>query len=259
VIGTRTADLYPFEQTQWFPPGDEETARISLAKPFIFLQKKYSGITVHSDGYISLQTAHDPLSSQSVLIKNSEPLIGVFICDVETGGLGRVYYERATSNSTLLSAFEQSIHSFFNDQISISELVVVTWSGVRCSNTHADKTSTFQLLLGTDTYDINSYAYFLYHTLECTITDSPSSAFSQVGFSDVNFTYSLLPGTNASESLNFSHYYYDSGGSGGYKLLSEVGSISEHALALRRLSNVAQPGLWAFRVDGPTVQSGEAA
>ena len=31
---------------------------------------------------------------------------------------------------------------------------------------------------------------------------------------------------------------------------------SEQALLLQRLSNVAVPGLWVFRVDGPSVVSG---
>ena len=31
---------------------------------------------------------------------------------------------------------------------------------------------------------------------------------------------------------------------------------SEQALLLQTLSNVAEPGLWVFRVDGPSVVSG---
>ena len=33
----------------------------------------------------------------------------------------------------------------------------------------------------------------------------------QAGFSDGNYSYSLLPGTNASDNFNFSLYFLDSG------------------------------------------------
>ena len=41
-----------------------------------------------------------------------------------------------------------------------------------------------------------------------------------------------------------------------YDPSSDSGSRSAQALSLQRVSNVAQPGLWAFRVDGTSIQSG---
>ena len=42
----------------------------------------------------------------------------------------------------------------------------------------------------------------------------------------------------------------------GYSPSSENSSRSERALSLQDLSNVAESGLWVFRVDGATIQSG---
>ena len=41
-----------------------------------------------------------------------------------------------------------------------------------------------------------------------------------------------------------------------YNLSSEAATTEERALALERLSNVAEPGLWVFRVDTATILSG---
>ena len=41
-----------------------------------------------------------------------------------------------------------------------------------------------------------------------------------------------------------------------YDPSSETGGRPAQALSLQRLSNVAEPGLWAFRVDGTAIQSG---
>ena len=41
-----------------------------------------------------------------------------------------------------------------------------------------------------------------------------------------------------------------------YNLSSEAATTEEHALALERLSNVAEPGLWVFRIDTATILSG---
>ena len=41
-----------------------------------------------------------------------------------------------------------------------------------------------------------------------------------------------------------------------YDPSSEAGDRPAQALSLQRLSNVAEPGLWAFRVDGTSIESG---
>ena len=64
--------------------------------------------------------------------------------------------------------------------------------------------------------------------------------FSQVGFSDGNFSYSLLPGTNASNSFNYSYYYLDSGYNYEYVRAASFGTAfvklnTFHTLLLFRL------------------------
>ena len=52
---------------------------------------------VHSDGYISLQTipvtSSGSASGATTLLPISDPVIAVFLSDVDTSGTGQIYYE----------------------------------------------------------------------------------------------------------------------------------------------------------------------
>ncbi|CAI8054869.1 Fibrillin-1, partial [Geodia barretti] len=250
VLVTRAADLLPYDTHQQLPVGNEEAAQIPLTKPFVFLEQNYSALTVHSDGYISLQT-----TGSSPASKESDPVISVYLSDVDTSGIGQIYYGLETNNSYFLSQFELLVLIYFTNSFSPRELVVVTWSGVGYYQNGTDQTNTFQAVLATD--GSSSYVYFLYKNLEWIYGSDTHANLPPVGFTDHTITYTLLPGTNYTNILDFNHYYLDSAKGTAYILSSETGTTSEHALALERLSNVAQQGLWIFRVDSSPIQSAD--
>jgi hypothetical protein len=148
----------------------------------------------------------------TALYSSSGPVVGVFLTDVDTSGMGDVYYRLVTNDSVLFQNVTQSVQTFFSASFSPSQLLLVTWSDVGYYNNRTDMTNTFQAVLATDGSE--SYSFLLYSTLEWTGADSNSSAASedlpQVGFTDGDSSFSVLPGTNATDGLNFSYHYLDS-------------------------------------------------
>ena len=67
-------------------------------------------------------------------------LIAPFWADVDTRGIGSIYY-RLTSNQTLLNRFSMDISSFFAGQVTFSPqiLFIATWFEVGYYNMHTDK------------------------------------------------------------------------------------------------------------------------
>ena len=73
-------------------------------------------------------------------LNETERIIAPYWADVDTTGIGTIYY-RQTNDSTLLTRAINEIRAAFprSQDVVITNLLIVTWDGVGYYNSHTDK------------------------------------------------------------------------------------------------------------------------
>ena len=126
-------------------------------------------IQIHTNGYISLEKtgsgsgsgfgsgsgsgSGSGFGSTSGLVSkteivtlfwNIEPLIGLFLSDVDTTGVGNVSY-RLSNTASEYTSLEQTVQSYFNRSFIPSHLLIATWSDVGYYSGQTDQVGKLSL------------------------------------------------------------------------------------------------------------------
>lgn len=225
------ADLYPYgvNQDQSLPrENDISSAEVQLNTPITFYGTEYSTLYVNDNGIVSFLT--EVPSFFSAPFPLTYPIMAPLYSDVDTRGVGRVFY-RETQEPSLLARFEQTVGANFaaGSSFRARSLFVATWEGVGYYERKADRRNTFQLVVGSDTG--RAYAMLLYPRggVQWVQAEPKSPA---------------LPDAKAQAGFMAGD---------GRRFTALRGSGTDHVVNLDKMSNTAVPGQWLYQISGDEV------
>ena len=140
-------------------PGREDaaSAEVRLAVPIKFFQREHNSIFVNENGLVSFLT--EISTFYSVQFPMEYPIIAPFYADIDTRGVGQVYW-RASSLPEDTSRAANLVQQYYQGNFSPKEVLVVTWDQVGYYEEQTDKTNMVQLILASD--GLRTFAVFLY-------------------------------------------------------------------------------------------------
>jgi receptor-type tyrosine-protein phosphatase Q/CUB/sushi domain-containing protein len=143
-----------------FPSNDDEYTSINLNLPFVFYGTPYNKTFINNNGVISFLAPVSNYTPESFPL--NIPIIAPFWADVDTRGVGTVWY-RLTSDASTVMNVREKVSSYFSDDPNFlpNEVLIVSWAAVgyyNYSNIH--KNNTFQCILASD--GDTSYVLFLF-------------------------------------------------------------------------------------------------
>ncbi|KAL1423396.1 hypothetical protein MTO96_021153 [Rhipicephalus appendiculatus] len=225
------ADLYPYgvNQDQSLPrENDISSAEVQLNTPITFYGTEYSTLYVNDNGIVSFLT--EVPSFFSAPFPLTYPIMAPLYSDVDTRGVGRVFY-RETQEPSLLARFEQTVGANFaaGSTFRARSLFVATWEGVGYYERKSDRRNTFQLVVGSDTG--RAYAMLLYPRggVQWVQAEPKSPA---------------LPDAKAQAGFMAGD---------GRRFTALRGSGTDHVVNLDKMSNTAVPGQWLYQISGNEV------
>ncbi|XP_043227529.1 nidogen-like isoform X1 [Amphibalanus amphitrite] len=163
VHGIPKSEFFPYGAEVYddvLPKKDEiSSPELKFTTPLLFYKQEYNGAYINSNGLLSFMT--ELPNFYNVPFPLDYPLIAPLYSDVDTRGAGDVFY-RVTYEEDELRRFDERIARYFSGGASFQsqELLVATWDGVGYYNSRADKTNTFQLVLGWNGRE--TFVQFLY-------------------------------------------------------------------------------------------------
>ncbi|XP_011409624.1 PREDICTED: CUB and sushi domain-containing protein 1-like [Amphimedon queenslandica] len=215
--------------------GDDMTASIRLSLPFTFYNTTYTELFVSTNGAISL--GDDSSSLVNVQFPQDmmdQPLIAPYLADVDTTGIGNVYYRHSNAAADLEYANEFIRNTGTFASSSASQIVVVTWDSVGYYRSKTNKVNTFQCILGWNAQE--SFAIFLYVNPLLWTTGDANGGRNGVGGMQAQVGFIAGDGS---------------------RFFTLPGSGSNFVLALDSDTNIMQPGRYVFQINSditePTV------
>lgn len=205
-------------------PGDETSSdEIILQEAFVLYNQSFKTIHVNTNGHLSFDS-DVPAYRSHIAMPLGAYIVAAFFADIDTRGIGRVYY-RNTSDQAVLerAAADVQIHFSGYETFMPKSLFIATWDRVGYYEENADKVNTFQIVLATDGTD--TFAFF--HYLDNGI---------QWKKSDGKFTpsYPDIPPQAG----------FEGGKDGSYFLLDGSGVTGDFIMG----SNINVPGVWMYRI-----------
>ena len=212
------------------------------------------------------------------------PLVAPFLGDVDTRGSGEVFF-RQTNNQSLLASVGTQIQMSFMDSLQFlpTSVFIATWSNVGYYDMHTElvrlmimqlmvsypifctvtfflkftQTNTFQAILATN--GTRSFALFQYADIQWALADprTDTSTATASGSGGGEGTTTVVSGSGSGSGSGdavLAQVGFSAGDGMRYYVLNASGTYD--VLRLNSTSNIDRPGLWIFRVDGPSVQRG---
>ncbi|XP_065916878.1 uncharacterized protein [Dysidea avara] len=233
-VGTCISEFYPFgflhNDTALPEPsvGEGSSPPITLSDGFHFYDEIIRTIYINDNGVISFGSRYNVRTPLSFPLNGTNKIIAPYWADVDTRGIGQVFYRQTTDPSLLARATSEIRAAFSNSQnVTITDLLIATWDNVGYYYRKSDKTNTFQCVLATS--GVESFVIFLYADgrIEWTTGDNSGG-------------YRGLYGTEALAGIN---------GGDGFRFVTIPGSLTTGIINIDRTTNVGTPGVWMFRVD----------
>ena len=130
-------------------PGREDaaSAEVRLSVPLKYFQREHSSLFVNENGLVSFLT--EISTFYSVQFPMEYPIIAPFYADIDTRGVGQVYW-RASTESEDTSRAANLVQQYYTEPFRPKEVVVVTWDQVGYYEEQTDKTNMVQLILASD-------------------------------------------------------------------------------------------------------------
>lgn len=152
-------EFYPLDLSNdhQVPKGDNtSSAQIQLTLPIVFYDNIYNGITVNTDGFLTLG-----VFEQEIEDVESEPRLAPFSFDLDSTNGGNVYYKEHNDSDTLRIATDDIRRAFEETaaDFEAKTVFVVTWLNLD-SPQHPGLKFTFQCVVVSS--QLSSYAIFLY-------------------------------------------------------------------------------------------------
>jgi hypothetical protein len=140
-------------------PGREDaySMEVKLSVPLKYFGREHLSIFVNENGLVSFVT--EISTFYSVQFPMEYPIIAPFYADIDTRGVGQVYW-RASREDEDLTRAANLVQQYYWQEFSPREVVVVTWDQVGYYEEQTDKTNMVQLILASDGQ--KSFAVFLY-------------------------------------------------------------------------------------------------
>ncbi len=172
---------------------------------------------VNTHGSISFRSQYLDYTPDALPFQSS-PLILLFWSDTNIERGGSIHYRETNETVLLLSAL-QLLPAQYRSGFTPTSAFVATWNEVPQTYSTANATNTYQAVLMTDGW--KSFVCFLYENIQWSISIfTPIPA--QIGF-------------NAGD---------------GSRSFTVPGELTPDTLYMQSMSNVGQPGLFVYQVDG---------
>ncbi|XP_065894648.1 sushi, nidogen and EGF-like domain-containing protein 1 [Dysidea avara] len=225
---------FGFSQNDRTVPSDvingDESSSIFMSEVFNFYGYNATTAYINDNGIISFGRSfdeeHTPLALPLQGSLRTTRIVAPYWADVDTRGTGNVFY-RQTTNSSLLARATSEIRTAFQNNITITNLVIATWDAVGYFEINDDKTNSFQCVLATN--GVESFVIFLYAhgRIEWTTGDASDGFLGLLGTE-------ALAGINAGDGMTF---------------ITISGSRTPDIINIAETSNVGIPGVYIYRVD----------
>ncbi|XP_065894702.1 sushi, nidogen and EGF-like domain-containing protein 1 [Dysidea avara] len=213
--------LYPFGTAQSdarLPPLDDgSSSAITLIRSFRFYGPASSTAYVNSNGVVSLDRSFTSFSPRSLPLNGTDKIIAPYWDDVDTRGIGNIYY-RQTTDPSLLARATSEIRVASPMSEPLSNLFIATWDAVGSFPRGTNMTNTFQCILAYSA--VESFVIFLY--------DDGGIEWGRG-----------LAGINAGNRVSS---------------VTIPGSRTVNILNIDQTTNIGIPGVWVFQVDRVSMQ-----
>ena len=104
-----------------------------------------SPIQINTNGIISLDDRFTDSSSEPLLLSDNDKIIAPFWADVDTRGIGDIFY-RQTKDSIFLNRATGLIRAAFPAAKNVTDLFIATWDNVGYFSQNTDKVSILKFL-----------------------------------------------------------------------------------------------------------------
>ena len=141
-------------------PGSEDaiSQEIQLSVPLKFYQREYLSLFVNENGLVSFLT--EISTFYSVQFPMEYPVIAPFYADIDTRGVGQVYW-RASDQAEDIDRAANLVKQYYEGaRFQPQEVVVISWDQVGYFDSRTDKTNMLQLIIASDARE--SFTVFLY-------------------------------------------------------------------------------------------------
>ncbi|XP_076091897.1 protein mesh-like [Mytilus galloprovincialis] len=236
------SDFYPFGMENGdrrAPTNDDgSTEPIPVSTSFPFFNYQHDSLIVNTNGVISFLGTMSTYTPSPFPLASKRRLIAPYWADTDTREGGDVWYREST-NLTLLGKASKEIHDNFPEQFNFhaSWMFIATWDNVAffgADEIGKQRRCTFQCVLVTN--GRHSFTIFLYDKIEWT-TGTASDGDSVMGLGGTP----AQVGFDAGDGLNF------------YAIEA---SRTSNIINVTKMSNIAFPGKFIFRVDSTLIQKG---
>ena len=185
------------------------------------------------------------------------PLAAPFWGDVDTRGSGEVFF-RQTNNQSLLASVGTQIQMSFMDSLQFlpTSVFIATWSNVGYYDMHTELVRLMIMQLMVSYSIFCTVTFFLKftqtNTFQVILATNGTRSFALFQYADIQWALAD-PRTDTSSSGDAvsSQAGFSAGDGMRYYVLN-----ASNALLLNSTSNINKPGVWIFRVDGPSAIGG---
>jgi len=203
---------------------DGSSGEVDLTVPFPFFGERFRSLWVNTNGLISFRREVTTYTTESFPFDGGTSMVAPFWADVDIRRGGSIFY-RESIEPLVLAAAQHILDSHAAVLVggfSVEIVFVATWDKVSHYGARASSSArnTFQCVLATD--GSRSFAVFMYHQIMWSVGTESGDTHAQVGF--------------------------DAGDGKRHTSLPE----SQHSSvqSLKSKSNVDNPGLFIFQIDG---------
>ncbi|VDO61299.1 unnamed protein product [Haemonchus placei] len=210
--------LFPSDSHQPLPKSKTSKVLWQLKSPMKLFGKTYDKITVTTSGLLSLTDV--PKTFGDSLEHMHMTGVAPFFAPIDTSRGGHVTVAEVTDSDTLTRVTRSIQENYQEPTFQAKNVLIVTYMNV--TDGRAQRGNTFQTLLigGTNSkQEKMTFAQMLYKDMQW-----GEGAEAAIMTNDISSSVSL------------------------------PGSGTQGIEQLTQLSNVGQPGVWLFRIDGPTIQ-----
>jgi len=97
-------------------------------------------IQINDNGVISFGSRYNVSTPLSLPLNGTDKIIAPYWADVDTRGIGQVFYRQTTDPALLARATSEIREAFSNSEnITITDLLIATWDNVGYYNQKSDK------------------------------------------------------------------------------------------------------------------------
>lgn len=227
----------------------ERSKRIRVEGGFNFLGSRFYNVWVKTDGYLVLDHMISKFASEIKPFpsKGDGAIIAPYLADVDTTGVGDVYYRHITdpTDPTLkaisMDINESNFKEFTGVGFSAKMAIVATWHQVGYFHSHSDKNNTFQVAVATD--NGNTVAVFNY------LDDGLSWYQADEDYYDY---------TEDDPEISPVQVGFNKGGESEIFYSLSGFTLTPNVLNLDKYSNRDRLGQWTFNIGNEVVSNGEA-